>query len=192
MLKKNKIMRVSSYILGVMLITALFSCKTKNAGAQESSDQTSAQIKYDKIDFNFDNVLERTESDWEELLSDEEYYVLRKKGTERAFSGDLWNNKKDGKYVCAGCGLVLFISDTKFRSGTGWPSFYQPVNKENVGEESDSTFGMKRVEVVCNRCGGHLGHVFKDGPKPTGLRYCINSVSMDFVEDKTEKGEQSD
>ncbi|MEM7550750.1 MAG: peptide-methionine (R)-S-oxide reductase MsrB [Bacteroidota bacterium] len=123
-----------------------------------------------------------SEGEWKTRLSDLEYYVLREKGTERAFSGDLWDNKKEGTYVCGACQLPLFASDTKFRSGTGWPSFYEPIKEENIAEESDKSFGMVRTEVLCERCGGHLGHVFPDGPPPTGLRYCINSVSLDFVE----------
>ena len=122
----------------------------------------------------------KSNEDWKKELSADEYYVLREKGTERAFTGDLWDNKKKGIYTCAGCNLPLFESDTKFKSGTGWPSFYQPVNKENIIEDSDYSLGMERVEVLCARCDGHLGHVFPDGPKPTGLRYCINSVSLNF------------
>ena len=109
--------------------------------------------------------------------------MLRKQGTDRPFSGDLWNEKRAGRYLCAGCGLELFSSNTKFDSGTGWPSFYEPVEKVRVGEHSDNSLFMRRVEVVCNRCGGHLGHVFNDGPRPTGLRYCINTAALDFVTD---------
>ena len=123
-----------------------------------------------------------SDSQWKARLSDLEFYVLREKGTERAFTGDLWDNKAKGTYVCAGCKLPLFESETKFRSGTGWPSFYEPISETNVAEETDNKYGMSRTEVLCSRCGGHLGHVFPDGPKPTGLRYCINSVSLDFVE----------
>ena len=105
---------------------------------------------------------------------------LERKETERAFTGDLWNHKGKGVYTCAACELPLFDSNTKFKSGTGWPSFYQPITDENVAEEADNSYGWNRVEVLCSRCGGHLGHVFEDGPKPTGLRYCINSVSLNF------------
>ena len=114
-------------------------------------------------------------------LSEEEYYVMREEGTERAFSGELWKNHAAGTYVCRACGLPLFASDTKFESGTGWPSFWQPFNPGFVRENRDVSFGMVRTEVECARCGGHLGHVFDDGPKPTNLRYCINSASLDFV-----------
>ncbi|MEO0403618.1 MAG: peptide-methionine (R)-S-oxide reductase MsrB [Bacteroidota bacterium] len=128
----------------------------------------------------------KTDAEWKEILSPEEYYILRQAGTERAFTGDLWNNKQKGTYVCAGCGLPLFHSDTKFASGTGWPSFFEPIESGVVTEIADYSHGMARVEVVCSRCGGHLGHVFEDGPNPTGLRYCINSASLDFVPDSTE------
>jgi peptide-methionine (R)-S-oxide reductase len=122
----------------------------------------------------------KSEDEWKKQLDPKAYDVLRKHGTERAFSGTFNEHKDEGIYVCAGCGLELFESKTKFDSGTGWPSFYAPLKKEHIGETEDSNWGMKRTEVHCPRCGGHLGHVFPDGPKPTGLRYCINSVSLDF------------
>jgi peptide-methionine (R)-S-oxide reductase len=123
-----------------------------------------------------------SEEEWEKRLTPEEFRILRRKGTERAFTGDLWDHKGDGIYTCGGCGLPLFDSKTKFKSGTGWPSYYAPINDTNVASERDESYGMVRTEVLCSRCGGHLGHVFNDGPKPTGLRYCINSASLDFME----------
>jgi peptide-methionine (R)-S-oxide reductase len=127
-------------------------------------------------------TLPKNEEEWKKTLSPQEYYVLREKGTETPFSGEFWNEKTAGTYRCAGCGQELFDSETKFDSGTGWPSFYQPVEKDKVEEVSDVSHGMRRTEVLCSRCGGHLGHVFEDGPAPTGLRYCINSVSLDLDE----------
>jgi peptide-methionine (R)-S-oxide reductase len=122
-----------------------------------------------------------TDAEWKTRLTPMQYKVLREKGTERAFTGDTWENHAKGTYVCAGCGQELFSSDTKFESGTGWPSFWAPINKKAVDEHVDSSWFMRRVEIACSRCGGHLGHVFEDGPKPTGLRYCMNSAAMKFV-----------
>jgi peptide-methionine (R)-S-oxide reductase len=124
--------------------------------------------------------VELTDEQWRERLSPEQYEVLRQHGTERPFTGKYAHTKDDGTYVCAGCGAELFASDTKFESGTGWPSFYKPANSENVETRSDRSFGMARTEVLCKKCGGHLGHVFDDGPRPTGLRYCINSAALDL------------
>jgi len=122
----------------------------------------------------------KTDEEWKKELTPQEYRVLREKGTERAFTGHLWDEHAKGVYKCAACGNDLFTSETKFESGTGWPSFYAPVAKENVETEVDSSLFMRRTEVHCSRCGGHLGHIFDDGPRPTGLRYCINSVSLAF------------
>ena len=127
--------------------------------------------------------IEKSEQEWREQLSAEQYHVCREQGTERAFSGAYWDTKTPGVYRCAACGEPLFSSQTKFDSGTGWPSFWQPLDEAAVEEETDSSFGMRRTEVHCRRCGSHLGHVFPDGPQPTGLRYCINSVSLELEPD---------
>ena len=128
--------------------------------------------------------MELTTAEWERRLTKDQFHILRSQGTERAFCGTLLDNHKDGVYTCAGCGLPLFTSDAKFNSGTGWPSFFQPIAKENVVERADDSLGVHRMEINCARCDGHLGHVFEDGPRPTGLRFCLNSESLKFV-DKT-------
>ncbi|MEM1119654.1 MAG: peptide-methionine (R)-S-oxide reductase MsrB [Bacteroidota bacterium] len=122
----------------------------------------------------------KTPEEWKAILNSNEYYVLREQGTERSFTGEYWDNKEEGVYKCRGCDLPLFSSKTKFKSGTGWPSFYTPIDEAHIEEEVDNSYGMRRVEVHCARCGGHQGHVFPDGPEPTGLRYCINSLSLIF------------
>ena len=125
-----------------------------------------------------DDKVIRTDEEWAGILSPEQFHVLRQKGTEQAFSGEYWDTKTPGIYRCAGCGAELFTSDAKFDSGCGWPSFYQALDPMKVEEHEDLSFGMRRIEVTCRTCGGHLGHVFPDGPEPTGMRYCINSASI--------------
>ena len=174
-----------AFILCFFIAISCNSQQDKGASGQKEKEE----IKISEITFPEGEVepIQKTEEEWKSQLSESAYYVLRNKGTERPFTSILLKNKAEGIYVCAACQLPLFRSDTKFKSGTGWPSFYEPYNEFVVTEITDNSHGMSRVEVVCSRCEGHLGHVFEDGPEPTGLRYCINGVSLDFVKADSEK-----
>lgn len=167
------------------LISSLLMSLTWNACLQSNSKQPKMSAHMAESFFvntkgDTVHIIRKTEAQWKSELEPLAYQVLREKGTERAFSGKYDDHKKPGTYTCNACGLALFSSNAKFDSGTGWPSFYQPIDKTHVLEETDNALGMKRVEILCHRCGGHLGHVFDDGPRPTGLRYCMNSVSLSF------------
>ena len=168
------------FVIILSLSLGLVACQNTKNSEQQSKTETGAKT-LEPSPTRPDRIV-KSDEDWRKLLSEEEFNIIRKKGTERAFTGDLLYNKKHGHYTCAACGLDLFSSDTKFESGTGWPSFSDEIGNDHVGKIEDRSYGMVRTEVVCNRCGGHLGHVFDDGPKPTGLRYCINSLSLNFVE----------
>jgi peptide-methionine (R)-S-oxide reductase len=160
-------------LLSCIIFSFLNACSTTNS-SKNSGDVKQVAIQDTII------PIQKSKEEWRKLLSPEAFHVLREQGTERAFTGKYWNNHETGVYYCAGCKLPLFDSSTKFDSGTGWPSFFDVKVKGNVKLISDTSYGMERVEVECSRCGGHLGHVFEDGPEPTGLRYCMNSVSLEF------------
>ena len=180
--------RFFSILAGVAGGAWALACNTSQAPASPTNGaKTSAATTYaaPPIPLTSDKPITKvtkTEEEWKALLTPQQFHIARKQGTERAFTGAYYKTKTPGTYYCAACGQALFKSDHKFDSGTGWPSFYQPADERVVGTDRDSKFGMVRTEVHCARCGAHLGHIFDDGPKPTGLRYCINSASLNLVE----------
>ena len=166
----------------LLLVTAAEGCFSQNEPAKKNTTMDSSSQKKNKVYSNTDTTkVVLKDEEWKNLLSPEVYAVARQKGTERPYTSQFESSKEIGTYYCAVCGNALFKSDTKFESGCGWPSFYEPVSKVSVIYEKDNAYGMSRTEVMCGRCKSHLGHVFDDGPPPTGLRYCINGVVLDFT-----------
>ncbi len=189
--------KLYSTLVIILIITVVMGCansaSSTAAGNREvsqsaapdatpRSNKAAAAVANDEV-FDGKQVV-KTNAEWKKILTAQQYHILREAGTEEPYTGEYAETHDDGDYYCAACHLKLFSSRTKFESGTGWPSFYEPINKKNVLELTDKTFGMVRTEVLCARCRGHLGHVFDDGPEPTGLRYCMNSLSLKFEKSK--------
>ena len=175
--------KINLVIHGIFLLFLVFNLWNSQLIAQELESNEKNLISNQERE---QNLMTKTDSEWKAILTDEEYRILREKGTERPFTGKYDGHFEDGEYVCAGCGETLYTSQTKYNSGCGWPAFSDGIEGK-IDESKDISFGMPRTEIICSNCGGHLGHVFKDGPAPTGLRHCVNSVSLDFKPKKDQE-----
>ncbi len=171
-------------VVFLVLIAGVFIWKLSDTAKSKTILKEKSISNLDSTKSNGENMSDKiikTDEEWKKELTPEQYHILREKGTERAFTGKYWDSHELGTYICAACTTELFESNTKFESGCGWPSYFEPIDSSRITYKDDNSFGMKRTEVMCAKCGGHLGHLFDDGPPPTGLRYCINSGSMKFI-----------